>query len=388
MADAHLARIRAAGGSRDFQSLIIDFLKLLDIPLSDIEAPGAVNPPDAVSLPNPTGQTMLHFAAMLGFHRLVGVLVDLGADVDARDRNGFTALHFAAMCGRLACARVLLRADADLEVVDARGMGAREVASMHDQVDLVELLEQAELEMQQAEVSDEEAPPSPGISADDEASVKNEKLTVISPSTNESLTPRAGHRSRAQSNVPSRVASFANLTAIRTTTIAAEESDLYSSGDDQPAKVVRPLRAPHEDKPPSFMDASAAWFRGPWTPTKIPDLPWTLPNIQMPDIALTWPTALQFEGSARGMRTWYGKSEKAPPAPPQMFALSEDEVPEPAPLEEPVEQAPPPVNKMAIRARIQRRLGFDPGHVTEREVDAYVYYSQKMWRLKRKSPDP
>ncbi|KAF7793881.1 hypothetical protein EIP86_005003 [Pleurotus ostreatoroseus] len=126
----HLLLARAgAGESGDFEQLMLDFLRVLDTPpFAAASAPAPAGAPHAISHATPSGQTLLHLAAFLGFAALAEFLVAHGADVDARDRNGCTPLHFAALRARAACARVLVDAGAALDVVDALGKTPAEVA--------------------------------------------------------------------------------------------------------------------------------------------------------------------------------------------------------------------------------------------------------------------
>lgn len=130
-------------GSRggNFQDTILNFLTLVDLDTSDL--PGSAFPSpqvaSAVSTKNRQGQTLLHLAVMLGFHRLVTHLIALGADLDSRDRNGYTALALSALCGRVACTRLLLDAGASDEIVTADGKSPAELAREKDHID-VELL--------------------------------------------------------------------------------------------------------------------------------------------------------------------------------------------------------------------------------------------------------
>jgi len=116
-----------AGDNEDFETLIIDFLSILDTPLDHFTA-NSISTPDAISLRTASGQTLLHLAAFLGFAGLVGFLVRHGVDLDARDRNGYTALHFAALALEKVCARILVRAGADQEIVDGVGKTPQERA--------------------------------------------------------------------------------------------------------------------------------------------------------------------------------------------------------------------------------------------------------------------
>ncbi|KAG5638454.1 hypothetical protein H0H81_012519 [Sphagnurus paluster] len=109
-----------AGESENFESVLIDFLKVLDTPL-DHKAPNSISTLKAICHTTSSGQSLLHLAAFLGFSSLVTFLVKHGIDLDVRDRNGYTALHFASLSKSNACVRVLLDAGADREIVNALG---------------------------------------------------------------------------------------------------------------------------------------------------------------------------------------------------------------------------------------------------------------------------
>ncbi|KAJ6587181.1 hypothetical protein DFH09DRAFT_248520 [Mycena vulgaris] len=116
------------GENEDFETRIIKLLSILEAPL-DLPTARSISLSDAISHPAPSGQTLLHLASFLGFHTLLGFLVDRGVDLDARDRNGFTALHFAAIAGSRPCVATLVHAGADLEIVNALGKTPQEVAA-------------------------------------------------------------------------------------------------------------------------------------------------------------------------------------------------------------------------------------------------------------------
>ena len=118
-----------AGENDDFEGLIVDFLSIIDAPL-DNSAPHSIPTLDAISHPSASGQqTLLHFASFLGFSSLTSFLVKHGADLDARDRNGFTPLHFAAISGSSSCASILVEAGADLAIVNVLGKTPKEIAA-------------------------------------------------------------------------------------------------------------------------------------------------------------------------------------------------------------------------------------------------------------------
>ena len=117
-----------AGENDNFESLIVDFLSIIDAPL-DNSAPDSISTLDAISHASASGlQTLLHFASFLGFSSLTSFLVKHGADLDARDRNGFTPLHFAAISGSSSCVSILVEAGADLAIVNVLGKTPKEIA--------------------------------------------------------------------------------------------------------------------------------------------------------------------------------------------------------------------------------------------------------------------
>ncbi|CAK5265666.1 unnamed protein product [Mycena citricolor] len=123
----------------DLETRVMQLLSLTNTPVSS-----GVSLESAVSLIAPSGQGLLHLAALLRFGKLVDWLVQAGADIDSRDRAGFTPLHFAALSGSDVCVRVLLHAGADREIVNAMGKTAEEVAARPDMFDSVSNLAQAE----------------------------------------------------------------------------------------------------------------------------------------------------------------------------------------------------------------------------------------------------
>lgn len=66
--------------------------------------------------------TLLHAACYDGRADIAELLLQLGADVDAREVNGRTALHDAANNGHLEVIDVLLRHGARLDAEDSQGM--------------------------------------------------------------------------------------------------------------------------------------------------------------------------------------------------------------------------------------------------------------------------
>lgn len=87
-----------------------------------------------------TGHTLVHYAAAKGELKLLELLLDHGADIDARDNRGSTPLHVAAAQGRLETAALLLQRGAALECRDAAGWTPLAAAAAAGQVKVAEFL--------------------------------------------------------------------------------------------------------------------------------------------------------------------------------------------------------------------------------------------------------
>lgn len=67
------------------------------------------------------GRTPLHYAANEGRLEDATLLLESGADPNARDDNGWAPLHFAAQSGMLQIAELLLSKGADVDALDNNG---------------------------------------------------------------------------------------------------------------------------------------------------------------------------------------------------------------------------------------------------------------------------
>ena len=94
---------------------------------------------------NAYGATALHLAAQRSHLEVVRLLLEAGADTDAAKTNdGMTALHFAALHGHLEVVRLLLEAGADTDAAKTNdGMTALHFAALHGHFEVVRLLLEA-----------------------------------------------------------------------------------------------------------------------------------------------------------------------------------------------------------------------------------------------------
>lgn len=71
-----------------------------------------------VNQPNAHGRTPLHVAALRGDADAIEVLLDAGADLDARGNHNRHAMHYACKAGSIDAVEVLLARGASLHVCD------------------------------------------------------------------------------------------------------------------------------------------------------------------------------------------------------------------------------------------------------------------------------
>lgn len=97
--------------------------------------------PEAVSAKNSEGWTPLELAVGLGYTEIAALLIDRGANVNARSFGGLTAsgwtpLHLAAFRGHREVAALLIDRGANIGAVDNEGHTAlsRAVAKGHSEV--------------------------------------------------------------------------------------------------------------------------------------------------------------------------------------------------------------------------------------------------------------
>ena len=84
--------------------------------------------------------TALGWAAFNGHTAVVSLLIEAGADLDARAHYGTTALMSATLQGRVAVVRILVEAGADLTIKDRSGSTALMWATKKGLSEVIEVL--------------------------------------------------------------------------------------------------------------------------------------------------------------------------------------------------------------------------------------------------------
>jgi len=87
------------------------------------------------------GDTALMWAAISGEVDIVKMLLEKGADVNAKNNHGDTALIFAAAQGNVDIVKILLDAGADISAKNEHGETALMLAQRNKQVDTIKILE-------------------------------------------------------------------------------------------------------------------------------------------------------------------------------------------------------------------------------------------------------
>ncbi len=90
---------------------------------------------------NWAGTTALHLAAMLGRREIARLLIEKGANLEARTRGGsYAPLHFAAINGRLGVARLLIEKGAKVGAPTAQGRVPLHMAAVDGSGEMIKLL--------------------------------------------------------------------------------------------------------------------------------------------------------------------------------------------------------------------------------------------------------
>ncbi len=96
--------------------------------------------PSLLRVKDPEGNSVLHLAALNGFLPLTGLLISLGADIDAPNAQLETPLHAVINNGQDAVARVLIERGADLSRKDVTGNTPLHAAVEKERKDIVQAL--------------------------------------------------------------------------------------------------------------------------------------------------------------------------------------------------------------------------------------------------------
>ena len=85
-------------------------------------------------------RTALHFAVCQKHAEVVEVLIDAGADIEAKNVEGRSPLHFASISGELTTVKMLVKAGADVRATDAERATCLMFAAYHGHTDTVRYL--------------------------------------------------------------------------------------------------------------------------------------------------------------------------------------------------------------------------------------------------------
>jgi len=89
---------------------------------------------------NKTGWTPLHYAASGGHARLISLLLENNAYIDAESPNGSTPLMMAAMYGSEGSVKLLLQEGADTKIKNQQNLSALDFAQRGKRPDAVEAI--------------------------------------------------------------------------------------------------------------------------------------------------------------------------------------------------------------------------------------------------------
>lgn len=94
-----------------------------------------------INIPNQHGVTPLHYACYFGNKRAIDLLLDLGADINAKDIEGNTSLHYAINSADLRAIKKLLIRSADKNIRRNDGMTAYDLAIDSNHYEIARVLE-------------------------------------------------------------------------------------------------------------------------------------------------------------------------------------------------------------------------------------------------------
>ena len=91
------------------------------------------------------GDTALHAACLRGQYKMTKLLLEAGADEQAKQSSGYTPLHYACLNDRPGCVRLLLESGADPYLRNDAGESALDVAENNQHIACFDLMENAKV---------------------------------------------------------------------------------------------------------------------------------------------------------------------------------------------------------------------------------------------------
>lgn len=433
--------LSASNTPLNFEAIVIRFLSLLDLDPSEI--PGSTPLPLASGSPishaNKQRHTLLHLAAVLGFHRLSQFLIARGIDLESPDKNGFTALHFAALYGRVAIARQLLDAGAASYARNGAGKTAHEIARDRDDVDVEELFlrsrpapvgvpRRASSGETYSRASSVPGTPASGYARsvssdwDDETHASEEDDSQFDESDEETddediergLSRNASFVSLHHLLEMEAAVAVSNARSVESD--AEEEEELLATRSRSRPKMswlTRPtviFPAAKQEKDSTGVATTAVWATPPIAPgawekmaLQFPLIPELIAFPTLPAFPTAWlggkkesTSTVQREEKGKdwkSLRPWWAtKTPRTSSPPPPMYSPTDALQPAvvvastsapPAVLA----PAPPPTTgpaplKAQVKAKIQRRVGYAPEDISDSVVQSYLHHERKMKNLK------
>lgn len=243
-----LAKTVYSNGPKDTQSAILKFLAAF---VASSRSGRRKHSQAALNHVNSEGQTILHLASLLGYDRLVKLLLRANATIDIHDRNGYSALAFAAIGGNVTCVKLLLEAGAKVGAYTFTNQTAQSLAQRAGHAEIVKLL-----------TSEKPVARKPRRTSHS----SHGSLDADNPSSTDAETPSV-HGPDAMSPV--------RLTTVEDIAPPRNSLDVKSDGT-----VTPRARNPHLDAPPPY-DEGTSWLQR--TLSHIPGAQMMPPTPQLKD---------------------------------------------------------------------------------------------------------
>lgn len=140
----------------------------------------------AVNERNTYGLTPLQQSCLEGNIRLVMLLLDHGADIEGKDKNGWTALHYGIFSGHCNVASLLIDSCADFTCVDCKGRLPIDLAQTEDMLVLIARAMESAGYVETARLYLEKwglRPPSSPLSLQEDIEISEINMDIEGPST-------------------------------------------------------------------------------------------------------------------------------------------------------------------------------------------------------------